>query len=144
LFAADTNILLYAAIEQFAEHKKARRILQNWRESKEPWFITWNVVYEFVRVSTHASVLQRPLTLSSAVQFLVTIAENSNFSFLHETENHLSVLEDLKERYPRIAANLVQDFHTAVVLYEHGIRTLYTADTDFLQFDFLEVIDPVH
>jgi len=144
LFAVDTNILLYAAIEEFPEHKKAYQVIESWRRGELLWFVTWNCIYEFLRVSTHASVLTRPLSLHSALDFLQDLRDCPVFSILNEQEYHYEILRELEERYPRVSANLVHDFHTATILYERGIRLLYTADTDFLQFDFLQVIDPVH
>jgi uncharacterized protein len=44
---------------------------------------------------------------------------------------------------PHLAGNLLHDAHTAVLLREHGIRRICTRDTDFNQFTFLEVIDPL-
>jgi len=41
------------------------------------------------------------------------------------------------------AGNLVPDAYVATILREHGVRRLYTADTDFRKFDFLEVINPL-
>ena len=38
---------------------------------------------------------------------------------------------------------LVHDFHTAVLMREHGVATIYTRDVDFRRFGFLEVIDPL-
>ena len=63
---------------------------------------------------------------------------------LNEQETHFEVLRDLEARYPRVSSNLIHDFDTAAILYERGISLLYTADTDFLQFDFLQTTDPVH
>jgi len=37
----------------------------------------------------------------------------------------------------------VMDTHTAVLMREHGIARICTRDTDFNQFPFLEVIDPL-
>lgn len=144
MFAVDTNILLYAAIRQFPEHPKAFQLVEKWRKDEAAWFVTWNVVYEFLRVSTHAAVLQKPLTLKSANEFIDALLDAGNLTILGETREHSRVLKELSLRYPRVAANLIHDFHTAVLLYEYGIRTLYSADTDFLQFDFLDVQDPVH
>jgi predicted nucleic acid-binding protein len=36
----------------------------------------------------------------------------------------------------------VPDAHLAALLRQHGIRTLYTNDTDFRRFAFLDVRDP--
>jgi hypothetical protein len=44
---------------------------------------------------------------------------------------------------PHLAGNLMHDAHTAVLMREHGIRVIYTRDTDFHRFPFLELIDPV-
>lgn len=42
-----------------------------------------------------------------------------------------------------VAGNLVPDAHVATILHEHGVRRIYTADTDFRKFEFLEVINPL-
>ena len=40
------------------------------------------------------------------------------------------------------AGNLFHDVQTAVLMREHGVREIVTADTDFLQFPFLKVTNP--
>lgn len=144
MFAVDTNILLYAAVRDFPEHPAAFHLVEQWRRSEETWCCTWKVLYEFLRVSTHAAVLQKPLKLSQAIDFVAALFESPSFAVLMESRDHLETLENLATEYPRVTANLVHDFHLAVVLREHGVRTLYTADTDFLQFRFLDVVDPIH
>ena len=42
-----------------------------------------------------------------------------------------------------IDTNILFDVRTAVLMREHGVRQIYTADTDFLQFDDLQVVNPV-
>ena len=44
---------------------------------------------------------------------------------------------------PVIRGNLVFDAHTAALMNEHGIQTIYTHDADFKRFPGLEVIDPL-
>ena len=36
----------------------------------------------------------------------------------------------------------MHDAHTAILMREHGIRTIYTRDADFHRFPFIEPIDP--
>jgi len=36
----------------------------------------------------------------------------------------------------------MHDAHTAVLMREHGIKRVYTRDTDFHRFPFLEPVDP--
>ena len=44
---------------------------------------------------------------------------------------------------PQLAGNLAHDAHTAALMREHGIRRIYTRDTDFHRFPFLEPVDPL-
>jgi predicted nucleic acid-binding protein len=44
---------------------------------------------------------------------------------------------------PHLAGNLFHDAHTAILMREHGIGRICSRDTDFNQFPFLEVIDPL-
>ncbi len=60
MFVVDTNILIYAAEENFPEHPCCRRILLEWREQAGAWHSTWGISYEFLRVVTHPRVFRRP------------------------------------------------------------------------------------
>ena len=42
-----------------------------------------------------------------------------------------------------VRGNLVPDAHIATVLRQHGVRRIYTADTDFRKSTFLEVVNPL-
>ena len=61
------------------------------------------------------------------------IGEEESFS-----EDYVAVTDRLVVR-----GNLVPDAHLAVILQEHGVRRLYSADTDFRKFDFIEIVDPL-
>jgi len=41
-----------------------------------------------------------------------------------------------------VRGNLVPDAHAAAILFQHGVRTLYTNDRDFRKFESLDVRDP--
>ena len=66
-----------------------------------------------------------------------------SLSLLVETERHAQVLTEVFDQIPTISGNLVFDAHTAVLMKENGINTVYTRDTDFHRFPFLNVIDPL-
>ena len=38
--------------------------------------------------------------------------------------------------------NLVPNAHIAALLLQHGVRKIYTADSDFKKFEFLKVRNP--
>jgi predicted nucleic acid-binding protein len=62
---------------------------------------------------------------------------------LVHTERHADVAAEVIAEVPDVRGNLVHDAHTAVLMREHGIRRLYTRDTAFHRFPFLEVLDPL-
>jgi predicted nucleic acid-binding protein len=41
------------------------------------------------------------------------------------------------------SGNLFFDIRTVALIKEHGVREIYTTDTDFLQFRDLRVINPL-
>ncbi len=143
MFVVDTNILLYAAIEDFDEHEQARRLLEKWRQEIRAWYVTWPIVYEFLRVSTHRSVFEKPLKLPEACSFIDSLFDASDFGLLVETDRHAGLLQTLSADYPRMNGNIMHDFHTAVLMKEHGVTEIRTADSDFHQFKFLRVVNPL-
>ena len=143
MFVVDTNILLYAADRNAAEHAICRQNLLNWREQSSPWHLTWGIVYEFIRVATHPRVFRRPFTLGGAWEFIQALLASGSLSMLVETERHAQILQEVFDSIPTITGNLVFDTHIAVLMKEHGIGTIYTRDTDFYRFPFIKVIDPL-
>ena len=41
-----------------------------------------------------------------------------------------------------VRGNLVPDAHVATILFQHGVRRLYSNDRDFLKFQSIELRDP--
>jgi predicted nucleic acid-binding protein len=60
-----------------------------------------------------------------------------------ETDRHGDVFREVVVEVPFLSGNLVHDAHTAVLMKENGIRTIWTRDADFHRFPFLEVRDPM-
>ncbi len=143
MFVVDTNILLYAVNPDSPDHPAARGALERWRSEAGPWFLTWGIAYEFLRVSTHRRVFPRPLRLREARNWLDLLLATPGVSLLTETDRHRSVLEELSEAHPRMAGNVLHDLHTAALMREHGVSEIRTADTDFHQFAFLRVVNPL-
>jgi len=143
MFVVDTNILLYAVNPDSREHKQAREALHEWRSGPRSWFLTWGIVYEFLRVSTHPAVFPSPLTLAQARNWIAALLSARNAAILAESERHSEALIEVCALHPRLAGNVVLDLHTAVLMKEHGVSEIRTADTDFYQFKFLKVVNPL-
>ena len=139
----DTNLLIYAADSDSPEHAKCRELLLGWRIQTSPWYVTWGIMYEFLRVTTHRNVFRKPFTLSQAWSFLETVLASPSLDILAETERHATVAAEILDQVPSISGDLLFDVHTAVLMREHGLKTIYTHDADFNRFPFLEVIDPL-
>jgi len=143
VFVVDTNILIYAANQHSFGHESCRDLLSEWRRRTEPWYLTWGIIYEFLRVSTHARVFPKPLSASNAWAFLSAALASPAAGVLQETQRHLELFKEVAAEVPGIAGNLMFDAHTATLMREHGIRRIYTHDAHFRRFPFLEVVDPL-
>ena len=139
----DTNVLLYAADEDSNFHIPCLRQIEEARRDPSPAFLTWNVCYEFLRVSTHPRVLGSPMSSSEAWLFIQTLLDSRGFALLRATERHAAVLSQTLSELPHTSGNTFHDLHTAVLMRENGISRICTRDADFYRFPFLDVIDPL-
>jgi uncharacterized protein len=105
--------------------------------------VTWSVVYEFLRIVTHWSVFPHPLNFADAWNFIQSLLASPSFGILVETERHVEVVRDLTREYPHMSGNRLHDLHIAALMREHGVVEIRTADTDFHEFKFLRVVDPL-
>jgi hypothetical protein len=144
VFVVDTNLLLHVANQDFPEREFMQALLAEWIASEERWFTTWSVVYEFTRVVTHPRIFPHPLTFTQAWSFIDSLRAFPSFGILVETDRHAEVVRDLTREYPHVAGNVLHDLHIAALMREHGITEIRTADTDFHQFKFLRVVNPLY
>lgn len=143
MFVVDTNVFVYAAETSFSEHERCRSFVEKWRRGAGAWYSTWGIFYEFLRVVTHPRVFRRPWSVADAWHFVEAILDSPGFSVLVATSRHRDVIGEVLRDVPDLAGNLVHDGHAAVLMREHGIRTVYTRDTHFHRFPFVEVRDPL-
>jgi len=143
-FLVDTNILLHAVNTSAPENEAARRFFHDTAVRATPWRLTWSIIYEFLRVSTHHQVFTKPLDANRAWGFIESLLQSEMVGILQPTDRHSVVLRQTLAEHPAMAGNLFHDFHAAVLMREHGVSEIITADTDFLQFRFLKVNNPIH
>jgi toxin-antitoxin system PIN domain toxin len=143
MLVVDTNVLLYAADTDSEFYGPCRCYLESMRVRAAPTYLTWNVCYEFMRVSTHPRVFRNPWTASKAWNFLQALLQAPGFGQLTATDRHQAVLGEILDELPDLRGNLIHDLHTAVLMREHGISQICTRDTDFHRFPFVQVIDPL-
>jgi toxin-antitoxin system PIN domain toxin len=143
MFVVDTNVLIYAANHSCPEHRRCLDLLQKWRRQPSAWFVTWGILYGFIRIVTHPRVLPNPWRIADAWRFVEALLASPGLDILTETSLHDDVCAELITEVPQLAGNLVTDLHIAVLMREHGVKVVYTRDADFYRFPFLEVRDPL-
>lgn len=143
MHVVDANVLVHAANADCAEHLRCRELIEGWRDGAEPWYATWNVLYEFLKVTTHPGILSRPWSTDAAWGFVEGLSASPRFGVLVATPAHRATAAQCLPHVAGLRGNLWHDFHTAVLMREHGIRTIYTRDTDFHRFPWIDVVDPL-
>lgn len=109
----------------------------------DAWYVTWPILYEFLRVTTHQRVMRRPWSATEAWAFVAALLASPGLGVLSPTPRHADIAEQVISEHPRLAGNLFHDVHTVVLMREHGVRRICTRDTDFHRFAYLEVVDPL-
>ena len=140
--AFDANVLVYAANELSPFHVPCLRLLEETRSTPSSGLITWNVCYEFLRLSTHPNVLPSPWEPWYACKFITELLNSPGFEVLRPTEEHATVLARTLDELPWVRSNRFFDLHTAILMRENGVREICTLDNGFRAFPFLTVIDP--
>lgn len=143
MFVVDTNVLVYSADQRAPEHGRCLELLKKWQQQLAPWCLTWGIIYEFLRVSTHPKVFANPLTAGEAWSVVEALMDAPSLQILQATDRHRMVVKEVLEEVPLVAGNLFFDARTAILMKEHGIQKIYTRDTHFHRFSFVEVVDPL-
>ncbi|HEX4041947.1 MAG TPA: TA system VapC family ribonuclease toxin [Xanthobacteraceae bacterium] len=143
MLVVDTNVLVYAVNSTDRFHKPCRDWIERQRQRPDAWYVTWPIIYEFLRVSTHPRILPRPWSVVEAWEFVVALFASPGLGVLIPTPRHADIASELFAELPYLAGNILHDAHTAILMREHGIRQICTRDTDFTRFPFLDVIDPL-
>ena len=65
MFVVDTNLLLYAVNPDADEHEQANALIETWRRDDRRCYVNWNIVSEFLRLSTQHTVFARPRACST-------------------------------------------------------------------------------
>lgn len=142
MFVVDTNILVYAADRDSPFHSRCSDAVEEWRRQPSVWYVTWGILYEFLRVTTHPRVFRKPWSVTRGWAFVKALLASPSLGILIPGERHADVAAEVIKSLPSMSGNMLFDAQTAVLMREYGIKRIYTRDTDFHRFPFLEPIDP--
>ena len=105
MLVVDTNVSVYAADADAPEHEPCRSALEGYRLGRTPWYLTWGIVYEFLRVVTHPRVLRAPIETAGALSFLEAVLASPSVHVLTETARHLEVLTEVIDEVALLAGS---------------------------------------
>lgn len=140
----DTNILVYAADKECRENEKARRWLESVTEGQETWHITWQNVFEFIRVSTDDRLFHlKSLYIDEAIDRIRHLLSSSSLQLIHPGPRHFEIFSEMAAHTPGIRGLFVHDARIAAIMLENGVREIYTNDEGFRRFRDIQVINPL-
>ncbi|MGH9135611.1 MAG: TA system VapC family ribonuclease toxin [Acidimicrobiales bacterium] len=135
------NVLVYAADESAAQHERARALLESVASSREITYLFWPVLLGYLRIITHPAILESPLSPEEAVAGIDDLVGRPQIVVPGERERFWPAFMDVAESvHPR--ENLVPGAHVVALMREHGVRTIWTNDTDFRRFASVDVRNP--
>lgn len=141
-FAVDVNILLYASDTASPHARSAAAFLTERAAAREMFYLAWVTVTSYLRIATHPTIFADPLSPDEAMANVEALLRLPHVRILAEEDAFWDVYREVA-RSVRAAGNLVPDVHLAALLRQHGVRILYTNDTDFRRFMFLDVRNPL-
>jgi predicted nucleic acid-binding protein len=137
----DTNVLLRAFHDTFAEHKSNRALVDRLLEEKYELWISQQVIREYLVQTTHPKTFSIPLSLETIMEQLKGITSICRIA--DETDDVTTQLLNLLKTYPT-AGKQVHDANIVATMLAYDINTLLTLNIeDFKRFeDKITIISP--
>jgi hypothetical protein len=137
----DVNLLLYAHHRASLQHERSRLWLEQVLSGVQPVGLAWATIVSFIRISTSARILARPLTLDEAIGIVAGWLSQPTVAILEPGEGHWSIFSQLLKT-GQATGPLASDAHLAALAIEHG-ATLCSNDRDFSRFPNLKLLNPL-
>ncbi|GMU67372.1 MAG: ribonuclease VapC [Acidobacteriota bacterium] len=140
MICVDLNVLLYAVDEDSPHHETARKWLEQELSGDRAIGLPWIVLLGFLRLTTRAGVLRRPMAAADAISYVDEWLALPGVHALAPTAGHWRILRELLEE-AGTAGNLTVDAHVAALALEHG-AVVASFDRDYRRFAGLRLVVP--
>jgi toxin-antitoxin system PIN domain toxin len=137
----DANVLIYAHVSTFSQHREARDWLDRQLSGFADVGLPWPSLLAFLRLVTNPRVFERPEPVADAWRQVRNWLTCESAWIPQPTDRHADVVSDLLA-LPGIHGNLIPDAHLAALAIEHGL-TLCSTDGDFARFPGLNWLNPI-
>ncbi|MCB1069547.1 MAG: type II toxin-antitoxin system VapC family toxin [Verrucomicrobia bacterium] len=136
----DANLLIYAHVSSFKEHKAARTWLDGTLSGPTRVGLPWESLTAFVRLVSNPRIFERPASISDAWRQVEDWLDAPTTWVPQPEERHRDLLSGLIPHCS--SSNLIPDAHLAAIALEHGLR-LCSTDGDFARFPDLMWENPL-
>ena len=141
MIVPDANLLIYAHDQTARAHNAARIWWEDALASAEPVGLSWVVILAFVRLMTHPSLSENPMSVDQARACVEGWLEQPNCRILPTSGATVARFFDLLQE-AGLGGNLCSDAMIAAAAEEYG-GTVYSNDRDFDRFDGLRWKNPL-
>ena len=140
-YSLDVNVLLYASDRSSDRHVHARQFVEACAAGPEILCLTWPTLMSYLRIATHPRIFSAPLSPDDALGNVSALLGLPHVRAVSELDGFLDAYMHVTGG-TAVRGNLVPDAHVAAILFQHGVRTLYSNDRDFRKFSSIELRDP--
>ena len=140
-YSLDVNVLLYASDRSSDRHDRARRFVEACASGPELLCLAWPTLMSYLRIATHPRIFAAPLSPDEAFGNVAALLGLPHVRAVSELDGFLDAYKHVTGATP-VRGNLVPDAHVATILFQHGVRTLYSNDRDFRKFSSIDLRDP--
>src|SRR6266567_3319492 len=95
MILVDASLLIYAVNRDAPPHRKAKAWLEGALSGRQTVGFPWIVLLAFLRLTTRAVVLQRPLTAGTAFDLVDAWLDQPTATIVHPGPKHAAILRDL-------------------------------------------------
>jgi uncharacterized protein len=137
----DVNLLLYAVVSDFPQHKAAHTWWEDTINSVAEIGLTSPAMFGFIRIATNPRVLSPPLAVDAATGYVSAWLCQSNVSHLTPGPRHVEIAFSLLHSVGT-GGNLTTDVQLAALAFEYD-ADMYSNDADFARFPGLRWHNPL-
>ncbi len=137
----DVNLLLYAVVSGFPQHRRARAWWEETINGADRVGLTHPAVFGFLRIVTNARIMQAPLSVRGAVDYVQDWIRQPATALLVAGPDHLQIALRLLSEVGT-AGNLTTDVQLAAYAVEHH-GEVHSNDTDFARFAEVKWVNPL-
>lgn len=135
--ALDTNILIGIMVSSSSLHEETMKGMAN---LSDDLCVTPTNIGETLRILTHPKVFASPLKIGKAITALSDLLDSHNIRILDEDINWWTALSEIEKLIPGLKGNEIFDARIAICLKHHNVKRIFTFDSDFKKYPFLQPI----